>query len=170
MTDYYSAFHMSPVPDPGPDATAPEPYRGIYAMPAFVTIPTTDLSASTDFWVGAFGFIDLYSFPDTLVHLRRWAFQDLLLRPADTVPAEPSTSSITFSCVLNQIDGIVESSRALGAEAVSGPYDTPWNTRDVEVVTPENVRVVFSAAKVFDESSREAQNLADVGITSLHNE
>ncbi|MEU5941856.1 hypothetical protein ABZ807_22330 [Micromonospora sp. NPDC047548] len=28
---------MSPVPAAGPDAVPPEPFRGIYAMPAFVT-------------------------------------------------------------------------------------------------------------------------------------
>lgn len=36
---YYNAFEISPVPAPGPDAVAPEPFRGIYGMPAFVNIP-----------------------------------------------------------------------------------------------------------------------------------
>jgi hypothetical protein len=35
----------------------------------------------------------------------------------------------------------------------------------VEVITPENARVVFTAAKPFDPASPEARNLAAVGIT-----
>ncbi|WP_334025580.1 hypothetical protein [Nocardia terpenica] len=71
MSDYYNAFEVSPVPDPGPDAVAPEPFRGIYAMPAFVTIPTGDVAASVDFWVRGLGFIELFSVPGAIVHLRR---------------------------------------------------------------------------------------------------
>ena len=39
MTDTFPAFDLSPVPVPGPDAVAPEPFRGIYGMPQFVTLP-----------------------------------------------------------------------------------------------------------------------------------
>ncbi len=60
MSDLFNAFEMSPVPTPGPDAVAPEPFRGIYGMPAFVTISTSDLAASTDFWVRGLGFFELY--------------------------------------------------------------------------------------------------------------
>jgi hypothetical protein len=45
MSNYYNAFEMSPVPAPGVDAVAPEPFRGIYGMPVFVTVPTRDLAA-----------------------------------------------------------------------------------------------------------------------------
>jgi hypothetical protein len=48
MTDHYPAFHVSPVPEPGPDAVAPEVFRGIYGMPMFVTVPTDDLAASLE--------------------------------------------------------------------------------------------------------------------------
>ncbi|MGO4760322.1 VOC family protein, partial [Streptomyces sp. 2MCAF27] len=41
----------------------------------------------------------------------------------------------------------------------------PWNTRDVEVITPENARIVFTAAKPFDPAGQEARNLAAIGIT-----
>ncbi len=62
MSDYYNAFEMSPVPAPGPDAVPPEPFRGIYGMPASVT------------------------------------------------------------------------------NSVDGPRETPWNTRDLTVITPEKAR------------------------------
>ena len=165
MSDYYNAFEISPVPDPGPDAVAPELFRGIYAMPAFATIPTSDLAESVDFWTRGLGFFELFSIPGTLVHLRRWAFQDVLLVSAASVPAQAPAMSFSFSCVLNQIDSLVEACRALSPNSVDGPRDTPWNTRDVEVITPENARIVLTAAKPFDPDSQEARNLEAIGIT-----
>ncbi|WP_280335108.1 hypothetical protein [Nocardia wallacei] len=35
----------------------------------------------------------------------------------------------------------------------------------MEVLTPENARIVFTAAKPFDPESQEARNLAAIGIT-----
>lgn len=164
MSDYYNAFEMSPVPAPGPDAVAPEPFRGIYGMPAFVTIPTEDLAASVDFWVRGLGFFELFGIPGTLVHLRRWAFQDVLLVPVASDPEETPAMSVSFACVLSQVDSLVEACRALRPNSVDGPRDTFWNTRDVEVITPENTRVIFTAAKPFDPDSQEARNLAAMGI------
>lgn len=165
MSDYYNAFEMSPVPDPSPDAVSPEPFRGIYGMPAFVKIPTNDLAASVDFWTRGLDFFELFSVPGTLVHLRRWAFQDVLLVQAASVPEQAPAISVSFSCVLSQIDSLVESCRALRPNSVDGPRDTPWNTRDVEVITPENARIIMTAAKPFDPASQEARNLEDIGIT-----
>lgn len=164
MSDSYDAFEMSPVPTPGPDVVAPEPFRGIYAMPAFVTIPTPDLSASTDFWVRGFGFIELFSIPGQVVHLRRWAFQDVLLVPAEDVPAQVPAIRVSFSCVLAEIDRLAAACRDLAPDAVSGPRDTPWNTRDIEVITPEKMRVVLTAAKPFDPDSDVARDFESVGI------
>ncbi|KZM74627.1 VOC family protein [Nocardia terpenica] len=165
MNDYYNAFEVSPVPDPGPDAVAPEPFRGIYAMPAFVTIPTGDVAASVDFWVRGLGFIELFSVPGAIVHLRRWAFQDVLLVPTASVPEQTPALTVSFSCVLSQIDSLVETCRALRPNSVDGPRDTPWNTRDVEVITPENARIVFTAAKPLDPASQEARSFEAMGIT-----
>ncbi|MGA5896712.1 VOC family protein [Streptomyces venetus] len=165
MSDYYNAFEMSPVPPPGPDAVAPEPFRGIYGMPAFVTIPTTDLAASADFWVRGLGFFQLFSIPGTVVHLRRWAFQDVLLVSAESVPEQAPAMSVSFACVLDQVESIAEACRALRPDSVDGPRDTPWTTRDVEVITPENARIVFTAARVVDPAGQEAKDLEAVGIT-----
>ncbi|MDG9701225.1 VOC family protein [Streptomyces sp. DH37] len=165
MSDHYNAFEMSPVPPPGPDAVAPEPFRGIYGMPAFVTIPTDDLAASADFWVRGLGFFELFEIPGRLVHLRRWAFQDVLLVPAQSVPEQPPAIGVGFACVLGQVDSLVEACRALRPDSVDGPRDTPWNTRDVTVTTPENARIVLTAAKPLDPAGQEARNLEAVGIT-----
>lgn len=164
MTRMYDAFEISPVPAPTPDAVAPELYHGIYGMPAFVTIPTTDLAASTDFWVRGLGFFELFTIPGTLVHLRRWAFQDVLLAAADTVPDAAPASSFSVAAVLGQLPGIADACRALASESVTGPYDTAWNTRDLEVITPERARIVVTAAKPYDPDSSEARALADIGI------
>ncbi len=165
MNDYYNAFETSPVPPPGPDAAAPEHFRGIYGMPAFVTIPTTDLAASVDFWTRGLDFFELFSVPGHLVHLRRWAFQDVLLVPTASLEPEPVPAmSVSFACVLNQIEGLAAACRATGAGRIGEIRDTPWNTRDVEVITPENVRVVLTAAKPLDPASEEARHLAAVGI------
>ncbi|TXS49178.1 VOC family protein [Streptomyces sp. t39] len=164
MSDYYNAFEMSPVPPPGPDAVPPEPFRGIYGMPAFATIPTNDLAASVDFWTRGLGFFELFGIPGTLVHLRRWAFQDVLLLAAPGVPDRAPAMSISFSCVLGQIDSVAEACRAVRPGSADGPRDTPWNTRDVAVITPENARIVLTAAKPFDPASQEARNLEAIGI------
>lgn len=160
----YDAFEISPVPVPGPDAVAPEPFRGIYGMPAFATIPTPDLTASVDFWVRGLGFFELFGIPGRLVHLRRWAFQDVLLVAAESAPDTPPAMSVSFACVLGQIDELVDACGAVRPGSVDGPRDTPWNTRDVTVTTPENARIVMTAAKPFDPASEQARNLDAVGI------
>lgn len=165
-TKTYDAFEISPVPEPGTGVTAPEPYTGIYGMPMFVTVPTSDLDRSTTFWTEGLGFIELFSVPGQLVHLRRWAFQDVLLVPAtESGDDGPPAMSVSFSCVLDQIAGLVESARRHGARQVDGPRDTPWNTCDIEVIAPEGTRVVLTAAKPYDPDSTEAGWLAEVGIT-----
>lgn len=165
MSDYYDAFDVSPVPDAGADVVAPEPFRGIYAMPAFVTIPTDDLEASVDFWTRGLGFIDLFSIPGTVVHLRRWMFQDVLLVPEAGAVDQTPGLSVSFSYVLHQIDSVVEACRALDPHSVNGPRDTPWNTCDVEVITPEKVRVICTAAKPFDPNSQQARDFEALGIS-----
>ncbi|OEU90409.1 glycosyltransferase [Streptomyces abyssalis] len=166
MSDYYDAFEVSPVPDPAVDAVPPEVFRGIYGMPMFVTIPTPDLAASADFWVHGLGFIDLFSIPGQVTHLRRWAFQDVLLVPATSEVTSAPATGVSFACVLSEVDRIIEACEAQQPGCTEGPTHTPWNTVDVEVVTPEKARVIFTAAKPLDPASQEARDLAAVGITA----
>ncbi|WP_313663282.1 VOC family protein [Cellulosimicrobium cellulans] len=163
MTDTFPAFDLSPVPAPGPDAAAPEPFRGIYGMPQFVTIPTADLTASVDLWTRGLGFFDLFSVPGGVVHLRRWAFQDVLLVPG-TPAGEPSALTVSFSCVLSQLDAIVAACEAVSPGCTTGPRETPWGSLEVEVRTLENTRVVMTAARPYDPESDAARFLQDIGI------
>jgi len=181
MSDLFNAFEMSPVPAPAEDARPPEPFRGIYGMPMFVTVPTRDLEGSAEFWAEGFGFFTLFDIPGKLVHLRRWAFQDVLLVPAgdESVPADgnaaPAASAasstpekpgvaVSFSCVLSQIETIAETCDRLIPGCVRGPRSTLWNSLEVEIITPENVRVIFTAAKPFDPNGEQADNMERVGI------
>jgi len=160
--DYYNAFETSPVPPPGPDAVSPGVYRGIYGMPMFVTLPTADLDASRRFWIDALGFIDLFSIPGQLTHLRRWAFQDVLLVPGEA--QDLSERSVSFACITSEIDEFAARCEAALPGSTTAPRHTPWNTIDLEVITPEHTRVLLTAAKPLDPASVEARNLADIGI------
>lgn len=165
MSDYYNAFEISPVPEPIPGAVAPEPYRGIYGMPMFVTVPTADLAASEKFWCEGLGFFNLFDVPGRMVHLRRWAFQDVLLVASEVDAQELPASSVSFACVLDEIAPLEESCAKAWPGSTVSPRHTPWNSVELEVHTPENVRVIFTAAKPFDPASQEMKNLAEIGIT-----
>lgn len=155
--------YISPVPIPDPDAKAPEIYREIYGMPMFATIPTADLPASVDFWTRGLGFIDLFTVPGQLTHLRRWAFQDVLLVPG-RAPSKAPAMSVSFASVLRELDQIAERCRELAPDSVEGPTERPWNSIELTVTTPENARVVMTAAKPFNPNSSTAQELRESGI------
>ena len=100
------------------------------------------------------------------MHLRRWAFQDVLLVPTPQAPApaDGPSVSVSFSCVLSQIDEIAAACEQRRPGSVTGPRVTPWNSREVEVVTPEGVRVVLTAARPLDPNSAQAEGLRRIGI------
>ncbi|GAA1085825.1 hypothetical protein GCM10009642_25940 [Nocardiopsis metallicus] len=157
----FPAFSISPVPPPaGPDTPAPEQFRGLYGMPVFVTVPTGDLAASTEFWVDGLGFFDFFTAPGQVVHLRRWAFQDVLLVPGER-PAVVAPMSVSFSCVLNQVDGIAAACEKALPGSVSAPRQMPWGSVEIEVTTPENTRVIMTAARPFDPEGAAADYLRE---------
>lgn len=154
--------YISPVPMPDLDAVAPEPYEGIYGMSMYVTIPTGDLAASKDFWIRGLGFIDLFSIPDEVTHLRRWAFQDVLLVPGEA--GEESATQISFSCVPSQIEEVRARCEELAPGCTNEPREMPWNSVELTVITPEHARVVLTAARPIDPNGEQAANLRAVGI------
>ncbi|MFD0364032.1 VOC family protein [Nocardia sp. GCM10030253] len=163
MTENFPAFDISPVPDPALDAVPPELFRGLYGMPMFVTASTSDLAASVDFWIRGLGFFDLFSVPGQLTHLRRWAFQDVLLVPGER-PAGAPGLSVSFACVLSQIDPIAAECEELLPGCTTGPRQMPWNSVELEIVTPENIRVIMTAARPYDPNSAAAEYLRAIGI------
>ena len=148
----------SPVPSPTPGAAPPPISRSIYGMPMFATLAVADLELTTSWYVDGLGFIELFTVPGpagpALVHLRRWQFQDLLVRPT-AEPTTPGTACVlTFAAVFDELDALAARARAHGAGRVEGPLDTAWNTRDVTTVDPGGTVVVFSAARPADRSDR----------------
>lgn len=161
---YDNAFEMSPVPTPSAEAVAPEPFRGIYGMPMFNRVFTTDAEASREFWTRGLGFFDLFSIPGTLTHLRRWAFQDVLLVPAPEQMENAPSMIVSFACVMSEIDQIAAACIDLRPGCTDGPRETPWNTIDLEVITPENARVVMTAGRPLDPEGEAAASLHAMGF------
>ncbi|MEV0335479.1 VOC family protein [Nocardia sp. NPDC050717] len=163
MNALHPAFEISPVPVPGPDAVAPEPFRGIYGMPMFVTVPTADLAASSDLWINGLGFIELFAAPGHVIHVRRWAFQDVLLVPGERQAQAPAMT-VGFSCVLYELETIAAACERVSPGCTTGPRVMPWNSVELEVRTPENIRVIMTAARPYDPDSPEAEHLRSIGI------
>lgn len=146
----------SPVPAPALGVTAPPISHAIYGMPMFATLLVADLDRTTSWYVRGLGFISLFAMPGpdgpVLVHLRRWQFQDLLVRPASE-PIERGTGCrLSFAAVYDEIDALAAQARAHGAGRVDGPVDTPWNTRDLTTVDPDGNMVIFTAARPANQS------------------
>jgi hypothetical protein len=132
-------------------------------MPMFLTLPTGDLAASVDFWLRGLGFVDLFSVPGRLTHLRRWAFQDVLLVPGEP-PAEAPAAGVSFACVLGQLDEIAARCEEILPGCTSGPEEKPWNSIELTVLTPERARVVMTAGKPLDPRGPAADRMREMGI------
>lgn len=133
--------------------------RDIYPMPAFVTLTVADLERTIDWYVNALDFIVLFTVPGpggapALVHLRRWRYQDLLVRPGEGAAASGAWT-IGMMAALEQLDDLAERARAHGGGQVEGPLDTAWNTRDLRVTDPDGYTVVYTARRA--EGERDAR-------------
>jgi uncharacterized glyoxalase superfamily protein PhnB len=142
----------SPVPAPALDALPPEISREIYGMPAFATVMVADVNASVAWYTDALGFITLFTIPGhdggpVLVHLRRWQFQDLLIRPAQGPVTVGSSVSLSFAAVYSEIDDLASRAAEHGGGTSQGPTDTPWNTRDLLTTDPDGNVVIFTAGR-----------------------
>jgi catechol 2,3-dioxygenase-like lactoylglutathione lyase family enzyme len=142
----------SPVPAPAAGAEPPPISRAIYGMPMFATLVARDLQATVSWYTEGLGFINLFTMPGpdgapVLVHLRRWQFQDLLIRPARGPVTSGDGCQLSFAAVYGELDALAERARAHGAGRVDGPADTPWNTRDLTAADPDGQVVVFTAAR-----------------------
>jgi len=129
----------------------------IYPMPMFATIAVADVSGVSAWYQNALGFGVVFSAPavggqPAMVHLRRKKYQDLLIVPApggSGAPEAPAASpfTISFSMDDGEVDTLAERARSanpLGKAAMTGPVDTPWNTRDLRVTDPVGTRLVFT--------------------------
>jgi catechol 2,3-dioxygenase-like lactoylglutathione lyase family enzyme len=122
----------------------------IYPMPAFVTLTVPDLERAVDWYVRGLDFVSLFTLPGPggapmLVHLRRWRYQDILVRPGEATPGGAWAPSLM--AVAEDLPALAERARAHGGGTVEGPYDTPWNTRDLVATDPFGNRLVYTARR-----------------------
>ena len=47
----------------------------------------------------------------------------------------------------DQLDELAKRARDHGGGTVEGPFDTPWNTRDVRAVDPDGYTLVYTARR-----------------------
>ena len=156
----YAGAGISPVPEPGKDAEPPEPYRGIYLMPMFMCLYSHDLDESEVFWTQGLGFIDLYTMPGMMIHLRRWAFQDVLIRKSGSNTGDPDTDmesigSLSVAVTEKQIGKIVDACERLRPGSTSAPIRKPWNSLEARIHTPEGLVLTLTAALAVDKEQTE---------------
>lgn len=148
---HFDAAEVSPVPSPGSGDLPAEPYEGIYAMPLFMTLPSNDLEGSVDFWTRGLGFGVIYTMPGTMTHLRRWAFQDVLLvRGAGPVPAD-SVGNLNIAVTREQIGRMVDACERVLPGSTGKPRRVPWNSLEAAIRTPEGLKVTLTAALPVDQ-------------------
>jgi hypothetical protein len=66
--------------------------------------------------------------------------------------------------VLSQIDDLKAHCEQVLPGSTSEPRVMPWNSLELTITTPENTRVVMTAARPLDPDSPEAANLRAMGI------
>lgn len=139
--------------------------RDIYGMPAFVSIDVPDVRTAARWFVGALDFIELFAMPPgddpALIHLRRWRYQDILLRRSDDHATIGSGIQLSIAATYDELDGLAARARAFGATIVHGPEDTPWNTRDLRLTSPQGLQMVLTA--------RRPESLQDARFTAQMN-
>jgi uncharacterized glyoxalase superfamily protein PhnB len=143
----------------------------IYPMPMFATLAVADVAGVAAWYERALGFGVVFRAPaaegqqPALVHLRRRKYQDVLLVPARADAPAPASLTITFSAdgELDALTARAGEAPAFGVSAVSGPVDTPWNTRDLRVTDPAGHRLVFTSRQPNPDPERSARLAAMFG-------
>ncbi|MBU4215131.1 MAG: VOC family protein [Actinobacteria bacterium] len=130
--------------------------RSIYAMPMFVNLVVSDLTAAETLYAAA-GFVKLATIPGpgglpALVHLRRERFQDILMTRGAAVRG---TVSVSFAAGETDLDDVAERIRAAGGD-VTGPFDTPWFTTDVGFADADGNTVTLTAPRMVDQAAAQA--------------
>jgi uncharacterized glyoxalase superfamily protein PhnB len=125
--------------------------RDIYGMPAFVTLVAPDVRAAAAWFTRSLDFIELFAMPPSddpvLIHLRRWRYQDILIRRGESPDDIGVGIQLSLAADYNELDALAARAARAGDAHVEGPMDTDWNTRDLAVTTPEGLRLVFTARR-----------------------
>jgi uncharacterized glyoxalase superfamily protein PhnB len=124
----------------------------VYPMPMFATLEEPELEAAIAWYRDALGFGEMFVARDpagrpTLAHLRRARYQDLLLVPGGTAAGERISVSLRADGDPAELASRARNARPVGASAVEGPIDTPWNSTDVRITDPGGHRLVLTAQR-----------------------
>ncbi|HET6301588.1 VOC family protein [Microbacterium sp.] len=149
-------------------STSPELQEGItrdiYGMPMFVSLAVADVRAAAAWFTTALDFIELFAMPPgdapALIHLRRWRYQDILLRRGSADAVVGSGMQLSIAATFDELDALAARARSVAGTAVEGPADTAWNTRDLTVTSPQGLRIVYTARR--PEPLRDAAFSADM--------
>jgi len=137
----------------------------IYPMPMFATLAVPDVASVAQWYQDALGFGVMFTTPGPggapgLVHLRRRKYQDVLVVPiAAGSVAAASSLTLTFQAD-EEVAALAERARAVpavGAAAIVGPIDTPWNTTDLRVTDPAGHRLVFTSRRATPDPEQAAR-------------
>jgi uncharacterized glyoxalase superfamily protein PhnB len=138
--------------------------RDIYGMPSFVSLDVHDVRVAAEWFTGALDFVELFAMPPgdnpALIHLRRWKYQDVLLRHSEESADVGRGVQLSIAATYEELDGLAARARAFGQTGLVGPIDTPWNTRDLAVTSPQGLRIVLTARR--PEPLRDAAFTADM--------
>jgi hypothetical protein len=89
--------------------------RDIYGMPAFVSIDAADVRATAHWCATALGLVELFAMPPgpspSLVHLRRWRYQDILIREAAEDATVGPGIQLSFAADHDELDALAASAR-----------------------------------------------------------
>jgi catechol 2,3-dioxygenase-like lactoylglutathione lyase family enzyme len=116
-----------------------------YPMPMLINLKVANLDSSVEWYEKALGFRVVYRQPE-LIHLRRERYQDILLFPSSTdETVSPGEGVVVqFQAGDISVSEIAKIARQVGATAVDGPVEQPWNVREVTVHDPDGYRLRFS--------------------------
>ena len=136
---------------PTPQLPRGEMDRSIYVMPAFLTLPVVDVDAARTWYVDGLGFVVLAEMrgpngTPSLIHLRRYRYQDILLIPSGTPSSAGALNGLRFSVanVHEDLAQRAEQARRVGTGTVEGPVRRPWNAVELVCRDPDGHEVVFT--------------------------
>ena len=137
----------------------------VYPMPMFATLAVAAVASVAQWYQDALGFGVMFTTPGpggapSLVHLRRRKYQDVLVVAAASGVAA-AAPSLTLSFQADEdVAALAERARAVpavGATAITGPVDTPWNTTDLRVTDPAGHRLVFTSRRTNPDPEQSAR-------------
>lgn len=134
----------------------------VYPMPMFATLEEPDVAVAIAWYQAALGFRAMFVARDpagraVFAHLRRARYQDLLLVPGAAAQTERIKISLQANGNPAELAQRARAAGVVGASAVDGPVDTPWNTTDVRVTDPGGHALVLTAQRSGTDPAREAR-------------